>query len=158
MFIFFVMVSVWAATFYVFLEVFRMVMIRLGMDSCRPLMDQVKSYVEKDLKLDQKIDLILQFASKCSDKGSFSSAIIYAVSLILSLSLSIWLTLKIIELIQPPDYHFILFTEESKKVRDEYFHKLRDRRIFWTVTLSLGLILGIITGVIGNYIYSFLTR
>jgi hypothetical protein len=159
--IFFVFVT--ACILICFSYIFRKGIIILGIESCSSLMDQAKSYIEKDVKLEQKINLILQLSSKCNGSigfgdGSTIYVILLVVFVFLSVALSFALALKIVELIQPPDYHFILFTEKSRKVRKEYFRKLKGWRIFWAVTISLGLILGITSGVIGNYIYSFLTR
>ena len=57
-------------------------------------------------------------------------------------------------MIQLPNYRFLLFTEESKKARDEYFRKLADRKTFWIVTVLVGLIIGLL----GNYIFTFLSN
>jgi|GEM_PF-6275605 len=51
--------------------------------------------------------------------------------------------------IKLPTYRFLLFTEKSKKKRDEYFRKMNDRRTFWVVTVLMDLIIIIIV----NYLF-----
>jgi hypothetical protein len=159
LFAFFVFLSLFVGNFYLGITIYRKVLIKLGFDTCIILMDKAKIYAEKTdkLEIEKKINLILQISSDCRD-SDLSSSLTYVLCLIGSMTLSSFLTIKFFELIQPPEYHFILFTEESKKVRNEYFRKIKDKRIFWVVTILLSVLIGIISGVLGNYIFSFLTR
>ncbi|PSB17147.1 hypothetical protein C7B76_10330 [filamentous cyanobacterium CCP2] len=121
------------------------------MQECRNLSGQGIQYIENNLSIDQKIDFLIQIVSACNARSlSFASFIIPMLSLAAG---SLLLPPLIYNLVKLPDYRFLLFTETSKKERDEFFHKMKDRKTFWIITVLMALIIGIL----GNYIFTWLT-
>lgn len=118
---------------------------------CRNLSKQGSQYVKGSMPVNQKVDFLIQVVSACnSQSSSFISFVIPTFSLLAGYFLLPPLIYRIVKL---PDYRFLLFTEASKKERDEYFRKMNDRKSFWIITVSIGLIIGIL----GNYIFTWLT-
>ena len=129
----------------------------LNTKACNDLASQVDQYVKVDVSIDRKIDFLTQVVSRCNEKVSLSlSSFLYyftpRIALILFTMFVVPATIsKITEL---PNYRFLLFTEKSKKERDEYFRKLAERKTFWIATVIFGLIIGIL----GNYIFTILSN
>jgi hypothetical protein len=122
-----------------------------GMQECRNFSGQGSQYAKSNISVDQKINFLIQITSACNSQRS--SFVLFIFPMILLVASYFILPQLIYKLIRLPDYRFILFTEASRKARDEYFRKINSRKTFWVVTVLIGLIIG----VLGNYIFTWLT-
>ena len=62
----------------------------------------------------------------------------------------------ILGLIKLPTYHFVIFTEASKKERDQYFRKVSSRKNFWWIVIVVGFIIGVSASIFASYLLEWL--
>jgi hypothetical protein len=122
------------------------------LDFCKNLSTKVKDYTRVDVDLSKKTDYLIQLIASCNgrDYTSFWPSILPVVGFFIC---SIFLPIIIYKLVEFPNYRFIIFTEQSKRQRDAYFHKLSNRKNFWIVTVIIGCLIGVLS----NWIFKFLT-
>jgi hypothetical protein len=126
---------------------------------CRELSGLIENNIKDGVDIEDKINFIIKIVSACS-RGTelILSPFIFILPLISSFLFGIIIPALIYKLVQLPNYFFLLFTEESKKMRDIYFRGLKNKQKFWGITIVASVMIGTITGVAGNFIYSFLIK
>jgi hypothetical protein len=126
---------------------------------CRELSGLIENNIKDGVDIENKINFIIKIVSACSRGTELTlSPFIFILPLISSFLFGIIIPALIYKLVQLPNYFFLLFTEESKKMRDIYFRGLKNKQTFWGITIVASVIIGTITGVAGNFIYSFLIK
>ena len=141
---------------YCFMIMFIFQALETSLKKCQILSDQSSQFVKDNILINEKIDFLIQLVNSCrNSEGLSRSSSIYFVSVFLFLAMAFLLPIFINKLIQLPNYRFLLFTEASKRKRDEYFRKIKNRTSFWMVSVLVSLIIGILVNYIFTWLISF---
>jgi hypothetical protein len=119
---------------------------------CENLGLQVDNFLKSSPLVDKKLDFITKLVSSCTKSTPTSPFLLFFITLAPAVTVVLGPSL-ICRLVQFPSYRFILFTEASKRQRDQYFHTVRDRKKIW-IASGLG---SLTLSVLGNYIFKFLS-
>jgi hypothetical protein len=131
----------------------------INLTVCRQLSSSIGENIKDSIDINQKINFIIKIVSACS-KGteSTSSPFLFILPLISALLFGVIIPALTYKLIQLPNYFFLLFTEESKKAREVYFRNVKNRQVFWWITIFAGIVTGTFSGVMGNFIYPLMIK
>jgi hypothetical protein len=97
---------------------------------CLSLVAESDKYIETGIPIERKVNYLIQTISACNQNSVPPSVPQVATVFLFSFIISVLTFHLIYELIRFPSSHFLIFTEESKKIRNKYFSKLSEKNLF----------------------------
>ena len=124
--------------------------------SCLSFSYQIGQFVENNIPLGEKVDFLINFFNACQKIYSTESSLYLLLPSLFLIFAYFILPKLIIGLIKLPTYRFVIFTEASKKERDQYFRKVSSRKNFWWIVIVVGFIIGVSASIFASYLLEWL--